>query len=131
MMGLFQSDLIVYVLQYTAVKTQLSQTEKSLKQHKQAMKELSLGKLPSYEPRLKKNCLRDFRPVQPLNMVKGLTFWIKEIEGLYYLCSENKDADQLHGYSAADLHLFFFVYAKVRFSNDAAHTSLDTRKPVF
>ena len=30
---------------------------------------------------------------------------IKEIEGLYYLFSENKDANQLHGYEATDLCL--------------------------
>ena len=28
-------------------------------------------------------------------------------EGLYYLCSENKEADQLRSYCAADLHLCF------------------------
>ena len=27
------------------------------------------------------------------------------IDGLYYLCSENKGADQLRGYHAADLQL--------------------------
>ena len=34
---------------------------------------------------------------------------------LYYLCSENKDADQLCGYRIV------FVYAKIWFSHDAAH----------
>ena len=33
-------------------------------------------------------------------------------EGLYYLCSENKEADQLRSYCAADLHLSFFAFAK-------------------
>ena len=28
-------------------------------------------------------------------MARGLKFWIKEEEGLYFLCSENKGADQL------------------------------------
>ena len=28
-------------------------------------------------------------------MARGFKFWIKEVEGLYYLCSENKCADQL------------------------------------
>ena len=28
---------------------------------------------------------------------------------LYYLCSKNKGADQLHGYSTADLHLGFCI----------------------
>ena len=30
-------------------------------------------------------------------------------EGLYYLCSENKEADQLRSYCAADLHLCFGI----------------------
>ena len=34
-------------------------------------------------------------------------------EGLYYLCSENKEADQLHSYCAADLHLFFRICKKL------------------
>ena len=41
-------------------------------------------------------------------------------EELYYLCSENKGADQLRGYREADLR-FVFAYAKSRFSHDAAH----------
>ena len=43
------------------------------------------------------------------------------MEGLLYTCSENKGADQLRKYCAADLHLCFRILAKVRFSNDAAH----------
>ena len=35
--------------------------------------------------------------VQSQKMARGLKFPIKEEEGLYYLCSENKDADQLRG----------------------------------
>ena len=42
-------------------------------------------------------------------------------EELYYLYSENKSADQLHSYHEADLHLFFFTYAKCWFSHDVAH----------
>ena len=34
---------------------------------------------------------------QPQNMARGLEFRIKIVEGLYYLCSENKGADQLRG----------------------------------
>ena len=30
-------------------------------------------------------------------------------EGLYFLCSENKENDQLHSYCAADLHLCFRI----------------------
>ena len=33
--------------------------------------------------------------VLPQKMVRGMTFQMKEVEGLYYLCSENKGADQL------------------------------------
>ena len=34
-------------------------------------------------------------------------------EGLYYLCSENKEADQLLSYCAADLHLCFRICKKL------------------
>ena len=37
------------------------------------------------------------KALQPQKMAKGLNFRILE-EGLYYLCSENKGADQLRGY---------------------------------
>ena len=40
-----------------------------------------------------------------------------EVEGLYYLCSENKGADQLRGCRAADLHLCFLI-CKNRVSHD-------------
>ena len=39
----------------------------------------------------------------------------KIVEGLSYLCSENKGADQLYGYCAADLHLDLCIYAKAWF----------------
>ena len=42
------------------------------------------------------------------------------MEGLYYLSSENKGADQLRGHREADLRLCFRIYAKVRFSHDEA-----------
>ena len=45
--------------------------------------------------------------VQSQKMVRDFKFWIHEEEALYYLCSENKSADQLRGYSAADLRLCF------------------------
>ena len=38
-----------------------------------------------------------------------------EVEGLYYLCSENKGADQLRGSREADLHLFFSHMQNVGF----------------
>ena len=61
------------------------------------------------------------RVVWPQKMARGLKFRIKEVEGLYYLCSKNKGADQLRSYRAADLCLRF-TYAKNGFSHDAAHT---------
>ena len=40
---------------------------------------------------------------------------------MYYLCSENKGADQLRGKVTAKLIcVFVFAYAKSRFSHDAA-----------
>ena len=45
--------------------------------------------------------------VQPLKMARGLKFRILKVEGSYYLCSENKGADQIRGYREADLRLFF------------------------
>ena len=33
--------------------------------------------------------------MQPQKMVNGSKFWIEKVEGLYYLCNENTDADQL------------------------------------
>ena len=60
------------------------------------------------------------RAVQPQKMAGGLKIQILEVEGLYYLGSENKDADQLCSHCAADLR-FCFRICKKRFSHDAAH----------
>ena len=38
--------------------------------------------------------------VQPLKRARGLKLRFLEEEGLHDLCSENKGADQLHGYCA-------------------------------
>ena len=54
--------------------------------------------------------------VQPQKMARGLKFRILKVEGLYYLCSENKDADQLRGYREADLRLCFRICKKPVFS---------------
>ena len=54
--------------------------------------------------------------VQLRKMARGLKFRIKEVEGLNYLCSENKDADQLCGYREADLRLCFHICKKPVFS---------------
>ena len=49
-------------------------------------------------------------------MARGLKFRIKKVEGLYYLCSENKGADQLCGHREADLRLCFRICKKPVFS---------------
>ena len=53
--------------------------------------------------------------VQPQKKARSLEFVIKKVEGVYCLCSENKGADQLHGYRAADLRLCFCIYKKAGF----------------
>ena len=45
-------------------------------------------------------------------MARGLKFWIKKVEGLYYPCSENKGADQLRGYREADLRRCYRICKK-------------------
>ena len=52
-------------------------------------------------------------------MARGLKFRIYKVEGLYYLSSENKGADQHRGHREADLRLCFCIYAKLLFSHDA------------
>ena len=53
--------------------------------------------------------------VQLQKMVRDMKFLIKKVEGVYYLnvhvhvCCENKGADQLHNYCAADLRLCFRI----------------------
>ena len=47
---------------------------------------------------------------------RGLKFRIYKVEGLYYLCSENKGADHLRGYREADLHLCFRMGKTLVFS---------------
>ena len=54
--------------------------------------------------------------VQPQKMARGLKFGIKEVEGLYYPCSENKGADQLGGYHEADLPICFRICKRLVFS---------------
>ena len=52
---------------------------------------------------------------------------------LYYLCSENKGADQLRGYREADLRLCFCIceFAKSRFSHDTVHIAARLSKMNF
>ena len=54
--------------------------------------------------------------VQLQKMARGLKFWVYEVEGLYYKCSENKGADQLRGHREADLHLCFRICKMFVFS---------------
>ena len=54
--------------------------------------------------------------VQLQKMARGLKFRISKVEGFYYLCSENKGADQLRGYHEADLRLCFRICKKPVFS---------------
>ena len=54
--------------------------------------------------------------VQLQKMARGLKFQIYGVEGLYYLCSENKGADQLHCNCAADLRLCFRICKNLVFS---------------
>ena len=56
------------------------------------------------------------RAVQPQKIAGGLKFRIYVEEGLYYLCSENKGADQLRGYHKADLRFCFRICKKPVFS---------------
>ena len=49
-------------------------------------------------------------------MARGLKFRILKVDGLYYLCSENKGADELRGYHEADLRLCFRICKKPVFS---------------
>ena len=56
------------------------------------------------------------RAVQLQKMTRGLKFRILEVGGLYYLCSENKGADQLRGDREADLRLCFRICKKPVFS---------------
>ena len=45
-----------------------------------------------------------------------LEICVLKVERLYYLCSENKGADQLSGYREADLRLCFRICKKLVFS---------------
>ena len=76
-----------------------------------------------FEPRCEETGLRGFptwsdinMAVQPQKMSRGMKFRIKEVEGLYYPCSRNKGADQLHVYREAYLRLCFRICKKPVFS---------------
>ena len=50
--------------------------------------------------------------VQPQKTASGLKFRIEKVEGMFFLCSENK---------GTDLRLCFHICKKNRFSHDAAN----------
>ena len=54
--------------------------------------------------------------VRKHKMAKGLNLPIKTEDGLYYMCSENKGADQLRGCHTADLPLCFRKYIEEVYS---------------
>ena len=56
--------------------------------------------------------------VQSQKMARGSKFRINKVEGSYCLCSENKGADQLRSYCAADLRLCFRICKNQVFSNN-------------
>ena len=80
-----------------------------------------------YEPHREKTGLRGFRPCPTLTglynhkMDRSLKFCIKEVKGLYYLCSENKGAHQLRGYREADLRLCFRICKNLVFSRRGSY----------
>ena len=59
-------------------------------------------------------------------MARCLKFRIYEVEGLYYLCSENKGADQLRGDRKADLRLCFRICKNPVFSQLISFVSIET-----
>ena len=54
------------------------------------------------------------RDVQLQKMTRGLKFRIQEVEGLYYMCSENEGAH------AKLIRVFVFAYAKIWVSQGEA-----------
>ena len=50
--------------------------------------------------------------VQLQKMARRLKFRILKVEELYYICSENKGADQLRGHRETDLRLCFLHICK-------------------
>ena len=61
---------------------------------------------------------------QPQKMATGLKFRIWKVEGLCYLCSENKGADQLRGYREADLRLCFRICKMLVFTQRGSYVIL-------
>ena len=70
--------------------------------------------------------VRQKRPVQLQKMNIGLKCLIQEVEGLSYLCRENKGAHLLRVHLAADKHLCFryIVRTILYFSNPKFQASI-------
>ena len=62
--------------------------------------------------------------VQLQKMARGLKVWIQKVGGLYYLCKENKGADQLRGYREADLRLCFRICKTLVFSRSSSNNAV-------
>ena len=79
-----------------------------------------MGVSITYEPRHEKTniLVSDLVRQKPgcMKMAIDLKFRIKEVEGLHYLCRENKGADQLCDYREADLRLCFRICKTLVFS---------------
>ena len=56
------------------------------------------------------------QPVHSQKQASSLKFGVKVEEILYYICSENKGADQLYSYCTADLRLCFLLSTLLAFS---------------
>ena len=61
--------------------------------------------------------------VQQQKMARDLKFRVLEEEGLFYLCSEIKGADQLRSHCAADLRLCFCICKNQVFSRHGSYIS--------
>ena len=66
---------------------------------------------------------------QLLHEERDLKFQIKEVEGLYYPCSENKGADQFRG-TAKLIYVFVLAYAKIWFSHVVAHIKVKEKDSI-
>ena len=64
--------------------------------------------------------------VNPQNMARGLKFYIKDIDGLHYLWSENKVANQLHG-----LKKLFEMYMSISKLVNLVSLHLNMGKTIF
>ena len=53
-----------------------------------------------------------------------ILYWMTLVEGLYYLCGENKGADQLRGYPEADLRLCIRICKKPVYTRRGSYALL-------